>query len=54
MLITQNNQQQLKLSDQAKQLQQKELQSQKQQKNLLIAGAALFLLTGLYFLTDTN
>ncbi|RXK58720.1 tetratricopeptide repeat protein [Lacibacter luteus] len=43
ILLAKNNQQQLKLAQQEKQLQDKQIQAQKQLRNLLIAGALLLL-----------
>ncbi len=44
LLVTKNNQQQLKLAQQEKELQDKQIQTQKQLRNLLIAGALLILI----------
>lgn len=44
LLVTRNNEQQLKLAQQEKQLQDKQIEAQKQLRNLLIAGALLILI----------
>ncbi|QNA43301.1 tetratricopeptide repeat-containing sensor histidine kinase [Lacibacter sediminis] len=44
LLVTRNDQQQLKLAQQEKELQDKQIQAQKQLRNLLIAGALLILI----------
>ncbi len=46
LLIAENNEQQLKLSEQVKALQEKQLQNQKQLQKIMIAGIAVLLILG--------